>query len=157
MTVNVLCSTNSFDLTRKDGKNYEDPYYEIAAEKGISLQTDVQPDIMLHANRESIMQLFSILLDNAAKYTPSGGYIAVLLASKGKRMIFQIENTCDTLKEIDVAKLFDRFYRCDSARTQNDGGYGIGLSAARAIVHAHGGSITVDKEEENAIRFMVKL
>ncbi|MDE7000334.1 MAG: HAMP domain-containing histidine kinase [Lachnospiraceae bacterium] len=133
------------------------PYYEIAAEKGISLQTDVQPDVMLHANRESIMQLFSILLDNAVNYTPFDGHITVLLASKGKRMIFQIENTCDTLKEMDVAKLFDRFYRCDSARTQKNGGYGIGLSAARAIVHAHGGSITVDKEEDTAIRFMVKL
>lgn len=133
------------------------PYYEIAAEKGISLQTGLQPDVTLHANRESIMQLFSILLDNAAKYTPPGGHISVLLASKGKHVMFQMENTCCSLQEIDFAKLFDRFYRCDSARTQKDGGYGIGLSAAQAIVHAHGGTISASAEKDRTILFSVRL
>lgn len=133
------------------------PYYEIADERGISLQVNFQPNVMLHANRESIMQLFSILLDNAAKYTPSGGYIAVSLASKGKRMTFRVENTCNTLQEMDISKIFDRFYRCDSARTQKDGGCGIGLSAAQAIVHANGGTITASTESTNTIRFVVKL
>lgn len=72
-------------------------------------------------------------------------------------MVFQIENTCELPEGLDLEKLFDRFYRCDSARTQKDGGYGIGLSAAQAIVHAHGGAITVDTEDGNMIRFIVKL
>lgn len=133
------------------------PYYEIAADRGISIETNFQLNVMFQANRESIMQLFSILLDNAVKYTPPDGYIAVTLALKGRHMILQVKNTCNFIQEMDITKLFDRFYRCDSARTQKDGGYGIGLSAAQAIAHAHGGTITVSIEDVNAILFTVKL
>lgn len=133
------------------------PYDEIAADREISLHTEFQPDVMLHANRESIMQMFSILLDNAAKYTPPGGQIEAVLEAKGKHIVFQVKNTCDMPQEVDLAKLFDRFYRCDSARTQKDGGYGIGLSAARAIVQAHGGTITASREADDVILFTVKL
>ena len=132
------------------------PYYEIVADRGISVQVNFQPDVTLYANRESMMQLFSILLDNAAKYTPNNGHIEADLSSKGKHTTFQIQNTCNDLREADLTKLFDRFYRCDSARTQKDGGYGIGLSAARAIVHANGGTITASAEA-GTILFVVRL
>lgn len=132
------------------------PYYEITADRGISIQTDFQQDVMLLANRESIMQLFSILLDNAVKYTPANGCIEASLISQGKHIAFQVQNTCNDLQEIDLTKLFDRFYRCDSARTQKNGGYGIGLSAAQAIVHANGGTITASAGD-GAILFVVRL
>lgn len=133
------------------------PYHEIAAEHQVTLETNLRPNTFLQANRESITQLFSILLDNAAKYTPAGGTISVSLSLKGTTTVFQIENTCELPEGLDLEKLFDRFYRCDSARTQKNGGYGIGLSAAQAIVHAHGGTITADTEDGNTIRFIVKL
>lgn len=132
------------------------PYYEIAADREITLSADYQNGVMLRANRESIMQLFSILLDNAAKYTPSGGRIEAALSGSGKHAVFQVRNTCDMPRDTDLTKLFDRFYRCDSARTQKDGGCGIGLSAARAIVQAHGGTITASREGD-LILFTVKL
>jgi len=78
------------------------------------------------------MQLFSILPDNAAKDTPPDGHIEAALVSRGKHITFQIQNTCNNLQEIDLTELFDQFYRCDSVRTQRDGGYGISLSAAQA-------------------------
>ncbi|MCM1149379.1 MAG: ATP-binding protein [Butyricicoccus sp.] len=133
-----------------------DPYYEIAAEKGVSLSADFQSGVSLRANRESITQLFSILLDNAAKYTPSGGGIEASLSENGKHVVFALRNTCDIPEDTNLRKLFDRFYRCDSARTQKDGGCGIGLSAAQAIVHAHGGTITASREGDS-ILFTVKL
>lgn len=133
------------------------PYYEIAAQREISLETELRPDTFLQANRESIAQLFSILLDNAVKYTPAGGTISVFLSLKGNTTVFQIKNTCELPDGLDLEKLFDRFYRCDSARTQKNGGYGIGLSAARAIVQAHGGTITASTEDGTALCFWVKL
>lgn len=133
-----------------------DPYYEIAEEKGVSLSAGFQSGVSLRANRESITQLFSILLDNAAKYTPSGGKIEASLSENGKHVVFELRNTCDIPEETDLSKLFDRFYRCDSARTQKDGGCGIGLSAAQAIVRAHGGTISVGREGDT-ILFTVKL
>lgn len=133
-----------------------DPYYEITAEKGIALSADFQDGVSLRANRESITQLFSILLDNAAKYTPSGGKIEAALSGNGRHVVFSLRNTCEIPEDMDLTKLFDRFYRCDSARTQKDGGCGIGLSAAQAIAQAHGGTITASREGDT-ILFSVKL
>lgn len=133
------------------------PYYEITAERQIILTAGLRPDVFLQANRDSIAQMFSVLLDNAAKYTPVGGAISVSLAAKGNAVIFQIKNTCELPEDLELEKLFDRFYRADNARTQKNGGCGIGLSAARAIAQAHGGTITAGREDGNAILFTVKL
>ena len=61
------------------------------------------------------------------------------------------------MQNLELDKLFDRFYRGDDARTQKSGGYGIGLSAAKTIVDSLKGTITVQKQNENKIIFVVKL
>ena len=71
--------------------------------------------------------------------------------------MFVIKNRCDELPQCEPEKLFDRFYRADAARTQKKGGYGIGLSAAQAIVELHKGTISVQYEPENVIAFTVRL
>lgn len=68
-------------------------------------------------------------------------------------MQLKVKNTCDIAEKIDLEKLFERFYRYDDARTQKDGGYGIGLSAARAICQAHGGNITAAFDDTGNIVF----
>ena len=135
-----------------------DLFRETAEEKGITLQTELATDIMLRANRESIMQLVSILLDNATKYTPLNGNITVSLKKTDKQAVLQVKNTCEEPPEENLEKMFDRFYRGDTARTQSRGGYGIGLSAARAITEAHGGTITASYEKKTKVMtFTVKL
>lgn len=88
---------------------------------------------------------------------PAGGAVSVALSARGNAVVFHTKNTCELPDGLDLEKLFDRFYRCDSARTQKSGGCGIGLSAARAIAQAHGGTITAGREDGNAILFTVKL
>lgn len=117
-------------------------YQETASAKGICLRSVLQPELMLRANRERIVQLLSVLLDNAVQYTPTDGTILAVLTRDKSGTVFQLENSVDTPPEGDLERLFDRFYRGDPARTQKSGGYGIGLSAARAVAEAHGGSIT---------------
>lgn len=68
-----------------------------------------------------------------------------------------MKNTCAELPKEEPEKLFDRFYRGDSARTQKNGGYGIGLSAARAIAESNRGSIAAEYENQNTIVFTVKI
>ena len=135
-----------------------DFYQEAAAAKGIVLRSIIQPEVMLRANRESIVQLLSVLLDNAVQYTPADGSIQVVLTKGKSGIVFQVENSVDTPPEGDLERLFDRFYRGDPARTQKSGGYGIGLSTARAVAEAHGGTITARCDGPRATMiFTVKL
>jgi len=135
-----------------------DLHREPAQSKQLDVQTRLHPSLSLKGNRDSIMQLVSVLLDNACKYTPEGGTISLNLLRAGGKTVLQIKNTCPQRPEEDLERLFDRFYRGDAARTQSSGGYGIGLSAARAIAQAHGGSITASYDKaEQVISFTVIL
>ncbi|MBU3874441.1 HAMP domain-containing histidine kinase [Faecalicatena sp. AGMB00832] len=133
------------------------PFYESAALKQIEIRKEIQQDVMIRANKEHFTQLVSVLLDNAVKYTNEGGEIDVCLEKAEKRVVLRVKNTCEKLPEGEPEKLFDRFYRGDSARTQKSGGYGIGLSVAQAIVEAHKGTITAEYEDGNRIAFTVRI
>ena len=109
--------------------------------KCIALQSCIAPNILLHAEKEQIEQLLCILLENAVKYTDTQGTIWIRLQRQEKTVELAIENTCSSPPPVPPDKLFDRFYRGDAARTQKSGGYGIGLSVARAIVSVNGGTL----------------
>ena len=145
-------------------------FIEPAALKGIMIEQDIKKGIRLSGNRDSIVQLMTVLLDNAVKYTESGGVIRAELYGSEKNITLSIANTCEPIDHPET--LFDRFYRGDSARTQKNGGYGIGLSVAQAIAELHKGSITAenvsasasesrtdtaDKQNTNMLMFTVKI
>lgn len=99
-----------------------------------------------------------MLLDNAVQYTPAGGQIQVVLTREKGGIALQVENSAVAPPEADLERLFDRFYRGDPARTQRSGGYGIGLSATRAVAEAHGGVVTARYDgPRTAMIFTVKL
>ena len=112
--------------------------------KDISLEADVKPGVTLHADAGQVEQLLSILLDNAVKYTNEGGDIWIRLQKEDKKIRLSVQNTCETLPDTPPEKLFDRFYRGDTARTQRSGGYGIGLAVARSIAEANRGTLQAD-------------
>ena len=85
--------------------------------------------------------MVSILLDNALKYSPDGGRIALTARRSGKRTELTVSNTVDTDQLTDTDRLFDRFYRADESHSHAVSGTGIGLSIAKATVEAHGGKI----------------
>ena len=138
-------------------KEVADSFVESAKLKQIELQTKIASDIKLHANREEMTQLLTILLDNAIKYSIEQADIVLTLAKRGKEVTLSCENTCGKLPDVEVDRLFDRFYRSDVARTQKSGGYGIGLSVARAIVQNHKGKISAEYKDGNRIVFKVEL
>lgn len=115
-----------------------------AVTKQITLQTDIAKELRMEGDAARIHQLVSLLVDNAVKYTPEGGKIRIFWRKNGKKAEFSVQNTCDTLPEGDLNRLFDRFYRADVSRARESGGYGIGLSVAAAIVKAHKGKITAE-------------
>ena len=136
-------------------REISESFFEPISLKNIAFETKIQPDIILNANSEHIRQLFSILLDNAVKYTDENGLISLSVLKNDKNIIIKLENTCENLPNINPEKLFDRFYRADEARTQKTGGYGIGLSVAKAIVNAQNGKIIANYIDNNKICFEI--
>ncbi|MFR8449744.1 MAG: sensor histidine kinase [Fusicatenibacter saccharivorans] len=115
---------------------------------GSRSQSDIAEELHMEGDAARIHQLVSLLVDNAVKYTPEGGKIHIFWRKNGKKAEFSVQNTCDTLPEGDLNRLFDRFYRADASRARESGGYGIGLSVAAAIVKAHKGKITAERTRD---------
>lgn len=132
-------------------------YAEPLKLRNITLQTEIHPDIVIQGNRDQFLQLISILFDNALKYTNTNGMVYVRLEKNEKHIRLCIKNSCEKLPDTPPEKLFDRFYRDDKARTQKNGGYGIGLSVARSIAEASKGSITAEYENPDILSFTVIL
>ncbi len=132
-------------------------YAEPLKLRNITLQTEIHPDIVIQGNRDQFLQLISVLFDNALKYTNTNGMVYVRLEKNEKHIRLCIKNSCEKLPDTPPEKLFDRFYRDDKARTQKNGGYGIGLSVARSIAEASKGSITAEYENPDILSFTVIL
>jgi signal transduction histidine kinase len=133
------------------------PFETLAESKGRHLEVNIQPDITMNGDISSIRQLVSILLDNAVKYSSEGGNIKLSLSKTNKHVKLEVYNTADNISKEDLDKLFDRFYRADSSRSRETGGYGIGLSIAKAIVEAHKGKIAASTEDGKSISFTALL
>jgi signal transduction histidine kinase len=99
----------------------------------------IEHEIMATFDRERVMQVASILLDNAVKYTPDGGSIEVSVGEEDASVALAVSDTGVGISEDQLPLIFERFYRADAARAED--GVGLGLSIARQIAEAHGGTI----------------
>ena len=123
-----------------------------------ALQMDIQPLLSFHGDEKAIRQLVSILMDNAVKYSPEGGRIAVRLEQESRSLKLSVSNTTVHPVEKDqLNRLFDRFYRMDQSRNSSTGGYGLGMSIARSIVAVHKGKIRAECPGENVLVISVTL
>ena len=127
----------------------------LAISRGKNMCASIDSDIIYHGDEALLRRLVGILMDNAIKYCDQGGEICVSL-HRGRRVVLTVENTYFSVGEIELHRLFDRFYRADKARTFK-GGYGVGLSIAKAIAEKHKGEITVYKKDNTHIGFKVVL
>ncbi len=114
----------------------------LAASENKAFICNVEPMLTLNGNDKAIRQLVSIFLDNALKYSEAGGTISISLVRQNRFIALSVYNTAANWVNPEQLKyVFDRFYRTDSSRNSETGGYGIGLSIAKAIVLAHDGKI----------------
>ncbi len=121
------------------------------------LVEDFADNIMLGANHDQIEQVLVNLIDNAIKYTPSGGNIIVSAEAKDETVSVFIRDTGIGIKKKDLPRIFERFYRVDKARSRQSGGTGLGLSIVKHIVESHGGSVAVASEPNSGSTFSFKL
>jgi signal transduction histidine kinase len=107
------------------------------------------------ANR--MVQIVTNLISNAIKYTPDGGHISVDVVSSGNKAVIRVTDDGIGIPDVELPLIFERFYRADKSRSRKTGGSGIGLTIARSIAHAHGGTITVESRENQGSCFTVFL
>lgn len=119
-----------------------DAFQPLAEADGKSLAVEITDGIITKGVQNNFFRLFSILLDNAVKYCDAAGTIRLSVSMRGRNIYISISNPCSGVNTAQLPRYFDRFYRADSSRARSTGGYGIGLSTARAIVIRHKGRIS---------------
>ena len=127
----------------------------LAKDREKTIVANIDNTVIYNGDEALLRRLVGILMDNAIKYCDNGGEITVAL-HKGRRIVLTVENTYSGVSELELNRLFDRFYRADKARTFT-GGYGIGLSMAKSIVEKHKGEITAYKRDNSYIGFKITL
>ena len=123
--------------------------------RGKALEADVDAAVTTQGDETLLRQLIGILMDNAIKYCDPDGIITVKL-HRQRRIHLMVENTYSAVDQLELHRLFDRFYRADKARSFT-GGYGVGLSMAKAITEKHKGEIIAYKKDDAHIGFQVIL
>lgn len=104
-------------------------------------------DILLFGDKRLIKEAIRAFVENSIKYTDYGGSIKIVLESSEENAKIGVIDTGSGIKEEDISKIFDRFYRADKSRTKKSGGTGLGLSIAKWIIDSHEGTISVKSVE----------
>lgn len=115
----------------------------VCFEKGVALISDIAKGAMMSGDKRALERLIAILLDNAIKYCGENGKVGLNLSFDQKKIRMSVMNTGESISKEEAEHVFDRFYRTDGARKNDDNkSFGLGLSIAYATVRAHGGSIS---------------
>jgi signal transduction histidine kinase len=130
-------------------------YRYVAEERGVSLEVDVKEEIVARVDANRLKQALSNLLDNAFKYTPAGGKVALAACIEKQRVQIAVSDTGIGIAKEEQERIWDRLYRISKSRSRP--GLGLGLSLVRAIITAHGGMTRVESEPGVGSRFLIDL
>lgn len=129
----------------------------LVQDKGLKLDLGPMEELKVRGDRVKLKQLFLNILDNAVRYTPSGGTITATLGRRNGSAVASVTDTGIGIPPEHLPFIFDRFYRVDKARTASDGGTGLGLSIALSVAKMHGGGIEVESEPGKGTTFRIVL
>ena len=118
-----------------------DLYADVADARGVTLTGDAPPDLELQADRNRLRQVLANLVDNAVKYTPRGGRIELRAAPANGVVELRVTDSGIGIPNDELPRIWERLFRGDRSRSEK--GLGLGLSLVKAIVEAHGGTVTV--------------
>lgn len=131
-----------------------EPLYK---DKSLTLSRDIQPGVILNADMAKLRRSVENLLQNALRYTDSGGEVMLSLKTAGDAAEISVRDSGIGICEKDLQFIFERFYRTDKSRARDSGGMGIGLTITKAIVEAHGGNLSAESAEGRGSTFTIKL
>ena len=126
--------------------------------EGLKLEyQEENEELPVYGNAEELKQVLQNLLDNASKYTPSGGRIRIEVKEKAEGAMVSVEDTGFGIPSNDLEKIFERFYRVNKAYSRERGGTGLGLSICREIILRHQGKIWAESQERKGSTFYILL
>lgn len=131
-----------------------------AESKNIRLSVEIDKDLNVNADRDAVRQILLNLVDNAVKYTLTGGLVRISAERELDRVVLIVSDTGVGIPEADLPRIFERFYRVDKARARSGasvGGTGLGLSIVKHLVEAHGGKVNVQSELSKGTTFTFSL
>ena len=138
-----------------------DLYRDVADAKGVAVEARMEPpttpqeSVVVMGDRTRLEQVAANLIDNALKYTPSGGRVEVTVGSDNGQAVLTVHDTGIGIPADELPRIWQRLFRGDASRTER--GLGLGLSLVRAIVEAHGGTVEVNSDPGNGSTFTVRL
>jgi len=145
-----------FSLTETITAAYE-KVEKLAKGRNIEFETNFQ-DLKIRGERQSLIELFVVLLDNAVKYSPKNSKIEITTKKEMRHAEIKIKDQGAGIKKENLPHIFDRFYRADSSRSkEKTGSYGLGLAIAKSIVELHSGTISAESKAGHGSTFIIKL
>ena len=137
-----------------------DLYRDVAEAKGVAMSLGEgsripDDDVIVMGDRTRLEQVAANLIDNAVKYTPSGGRVEVAVGREDGQAVLSVRDTGVGIPPDELPRIWDRLFRGDSSRTER--GLGLGLSLVRAIVKAHDGTVEVQSQPGSGSTFTVRL
>ena len=133
-----------------------DEFIPMLRERGLTCAVNAPAGVMMSCDPDKLQRVFDNLLRNAINYSYENTEITISLSVEGERAHITFMNHGDTIPAAQLDRLFEQFYRLDSARQSRTGGSGLGLAIAKEIVELHGGSISA-QSVDNRIVFSVTL
>jgi two-component system phosphate regulon sensor histidine kinase PhoR len=130
---------------------------ESAAAKDIELNMSIAPSVIVFGDDQQLSLMLRNLLDNAIRYTPEEGHVALDIRSEGDEAVVRVIDTGIGIPMAAQGRVFERFYRVDKARSRDRGGTGLGLAIVKHAVELHGGTIGLESELEQGSTFTVRL
>ncbi len=128
-----------------------------AAERGVTLASLSAGPATALADPEQVRQVLANLIDNAIKYTETGGRVEISLAAKGGEVVVAVRDTGVGIPDADLTRVFERFYRVDKSRSREAGGTGLGLAIVKHLVEAQGGRVWVESRQPGGSTFSFSL
>jgi signal transduction histidine kinase len=132
-----------------------DLYRDVADAKQVALEGQPSPDLDLDVDPTRFQQVLANLVDNAVKYTPSGGRVEISAISEGDSAVVRVADTGIGISADELPHIWDRLFRGDKSRAER--GLGLGLSLVKAIVQAHGGTVEADSAPGRGSTFTVRI
>ena len=146
--------TDLADVVRSSVEAYK---FQII-DSGFSIESELPDEpIIIKIDKDAISQVLLNLLNNAVKYSDDDKFIRIKISKNSTCALISVTDHGVGIPKDELKKIFDKFYRVSNTRTKETRGSGLGLTLAKHIIEAHGGTIEVDSEVGKGSRFIVRI